>query len=48
LGLYFGNYTKCCNALDCHQSQFYEWLAWDKGVEDEVAVIGDRMLGMTM
>ena len=31
-----------CDALNCQVSQFYEWLAWDKGVEDEVAAIGDR------
>ena len=30
------------DALDCQVSQFYEWLAWDKGVEDEVRAIGDR------
>lgn len=30
------------DALDCQVSQFYEWLAWDKGVEDEVKAIGDR------
>ena len=33
---------KWCDALDCQVSQFYEWLAWDKGVEAEVAAIGDR------
>ena len=33
---------KWCDALNCQVSQFYEWLAWDKGVEDEVAAIGDR------
>ena len=33
---------KWCDALDCQVSQFYEWLAWDKGIEDEVAAIGDR------
>ena len=33
---------KWCDALDCQQSQFYEWLPWDKGTEDEVAAIGDR------
>ena len=32
---------KWADALDCQVSQFYEWLAWDKGVEDEVAAIGD-------
>lgn len=31
-----------CDALDCQVSQFYEWLAWDKGIEDEVAALGDR------
>jgi len=33
---------KWCDALDCQVSQFYEWLAWDKGCEGEVAAIGDR------
>ena len=33
---------KWCDALDCQVSQFYEWLAWDKGIENEVAAIGDR------
>jgi len=33
---------KWADALDCQQSQFYEWLAWDKGAEDEVEAIGDR------
>ena len=33
---------KWCEALNCQVSQFYEWLAWDKGIEDEVAAIGDR------
>ena len=33
---------KWCDALDCQVSQFYEWLPWDKGTEDEVAAIGDR------
>ena len=33
---------KWCDALNCQVSQFYEWLAWDMGVEDEVAAIGDR------
>ena len=33
---------KWADALDCQVSQFYEWLAWDKGVEDEVTAIGDR------
>jgi len=31
---------KWADALDCQVSQFYEWLAWDKGIED--AAIGDR------
>ena len=34
--------AKWADALNCQQSQFYEWLAWDKGIEDEVAAIGDR------
>ncbi len=33
---------KWCEALNCQECQFYEWLAWDKGVEHEVAAIGDR------
>ena len=33
---------KWCDALNCQTSQFYEWLPWDKGTEDEVAAIGDR------
>ena len=33
---------KWCDALDCQVSQFYEWLPWDKGTEDEVSAIGDR------
>ena len=33
---------KWCEALNCQVSQFYEWLAWDKGIEAEVAAIGDR------
>ena len=33
---------KWCDALNCQVSQFYEWLAWDKGIEDEVVAIGDR------
>lgn len=37
---------KWCDALDCQVSQFYEWLAWDKGVEDEVAAIGDRKVNI--
>lgn len=28
--------------LDAQQSQFYDWLPWDKGVEAEVAALGDR------
>ena len=34
------------DALDCQVSQFYEWLAWDKGVEDEVKAIGDRKVNV--
>ena len=37
---------KWCDALDCQVSQFYEWLAWDKGVEDEVKAIGDRKVNI--
>lgn len=33
---------KWCDALSCQESQFFEWLAWDRGVEDEVRAIGDR------
>ena len=39
---------KWCDALDCQVSQFYEWLAWDKGIEDEVAAIGDRKTNIAM
>ena len=31
-----------CEGLDAQQSQFYDWLPWDKGIEGEVAAIGDR------
>ena len=34
--------AKWCDCLDAQVSQFYEWLPWDKGTEDEVAAIGDR------
>jgi LmbE family N-acetylglucosaminyl deacetylase len=37
---------KWCDALDCQVSQFYEWLAWDKGVEAEVKAIGDRKVNI--
>ena len=37
---------KWCDALSCQVSQFYEWLAWDKGIEDEVAAIGDRSMNI--
>jgi len=37
---------KWADALDCQVSQFYEWLAWDKGVEDEVKAIGDRKVNI--
>ena len=33
---------KWCDGLDAQQSQFYDWLPWDKGAEAEVAAIGDR------
>ena len=32
---------KWCDALACQESQFFEWLAWDKGIEHEVEAIGD-------
>jgi len=37
---------KWCDALNCQTSQFYEWLPWDKGTEDEVAAIGDRTVNI--
>ena len=37
---------KWADALDCQVSQFYEWLAWDKGIEDEVKAIGDRKVNI--
>ncbi len=33
---------KWCDGLDAQVSQFYDWLSWDKGVEAEVAALGDR------
>lgn len=33
---------KWCDGLDAQVSQFYDWLPWDKGVESEVAALGDR------
>ena len=33
---------KWCDGLDAQVSQFYDWLPWDKGVEAEVAALGDR------
>lgn len=33
--------AKWCDALSCQKSQFFEWLAWDKGIEDELRAIGD-------
>ena len=38
--------NKWADALDCQVSQFYEWLAWDKGIEDEVKAIGDRKVNI--
>ena len=37
---------KWMDALNCQVSQFYEWLPWDKGVEDEVRAIGDRTVNI--
>ena len=31
-----------CEGLDAQVSQFYDWLPWDKGTEDEVKALGDR------
>lgn len=31
-----------CDGLDAQVSQFYDWLPWDKGAEQEVAALGDR------
>ena len=31
-----------CEGLDAQVSQFYDWLPWDKGTEDEVRALGDR------
>ena len=33
---------KWCDGLDAQVSQFYDWLPWDKGIEAEVAALGDR------
>ena len=33
---------KWCDGLDAQVSQFYDWLAWDKGVEAEVTALGGR------
>ena len=33
---------KWCDGLDAQVSQLYDWLAWDKGTEAEVAALGDR------
>lgn len=33
---------KWCQAIDSQVSQFYDWLPWDIGMEDEVAALGDR------
>ena len=38
---------KWCDALDCQVSQFYEWLAWDEGIEDEVKALGNRAENIT-
>ena len=31
-----------CEGLDAQISQFYDWLPWDMGTEDEVRALGDR------
>ncbi|MBO7721880.1 MAG: PIG-L family deacetylase [Kiritimatiellae bacterium] len=31
-----------CEGLDAQVSQFYDWLPWDMGREDEVRALGDR------
>ena len=31
-----------CEGLDAQVSQFYDWLPWDRGMEEEVAALGDR------
>ena len=33
---------KLADGLDAQVSQFYEWLPWDRGREDEVVALGDR------
>ena len=33
---------KWCDGLDAQVSQFYDWLAYDKGVEGDVKALGDR------
>ena len=35
-------FDKWCEGLDAQVSQFYEWLPWDRGREDEVVALGDR------
>ena len=45
-GFIWHHMDKWCDGLDAQVSQFYEWLAWDKGVEDEVAAIGDRKVNI--
>ena len=34
--------SKWCEGLDAQVSQFYDWLPWDMGAEDEVKALGDR------
>ena len=33
---------KWCEGLDAQVSQFYEWLPWDRGREEDVVALGDR------
>ena len=33
---------KWCEAIDAQQSQFYDWLSWDIGMEAERDALGDR------
>ena len=33
---------KWCEAADAQQSQFYDWLSWDIGMEEERDALGDR------
>ncbi len=37
---------KWSDALDAQESQFYDWLPWDKGNEQEVIDLGDRKVNV--